>query len=335
MSQQEMIIPISPELKEANEEDYKRFVKNENFRSELKHDGTFIILIIKPKDKNEKVKMLGRGILKDLSQSDYTLKFPEVVTPWKKWNFDSVFIGELVIVPEGSEFESFNILQTRTTRKEDIDEYAKKYPAQIVIHDVAYHFKKNHMSLPFKERRHILENIAQNIKFPDRTYLIDQKKSRIGKKNLWKYVKKNNLEGVVFKDINAPFGEGQYKYKIHHVEDVYITEGYVGTGRLKEMGVFGALKMMQFVDGNPIWVGNIGSGFTDEERKYIQSTYLGKLNSSNDEVYAVKEPFVLEILFDAVTKENKFRHPRANRKDGKIVIRTDKGIKQCVRKYKA
>ena len=328
----EIVIPISPDLKEANKKDYKRFVKDEKIIGELKHDGTFVILIVRPKDKNNKVTLMGRGILKDGSQSNYTSKFPEIVRPWQKWNYDSVFIGELEIRPEGSRFESFNTLQSRTTRIENIDEYATKYPARLVLHDVAYFMKKNHMNLPFKERRQILENIDSNIHFPDKTFLIKQKKTRLGKKKLWKFVKKHKLEGMVFKDLDAPFGEKMHKWKLHHTEDVYITEGYRGTGRLKEMDVFGALRMMQYVNDKPIWVGNLGSGFKDEDRKLIQSTYLGNLQA--DDTYPIKDPLVIEILFDAVTKDDKFRHPRANRKDEKIVIRTDKSPKQCIRKYR-
>lgn len=326
MKADKFVVPSFPELKDASKSDYNKFVVEPKMICERKLDGTAIELIIHPKDKENPVTLMGRGILKSGLQSNYTLQFPEIVKEWKKWKYDSVFLGELVVIPEGRKFERFNVLQTRTTRKENIEEYAEKYPATLILFDVAYFFLKDHTGLPFSERRKILENIQMNVKFPARTILIKQKKTKKGKIKLWEFAKRKQLEGVVFKHLDGKFGEQQYKYKRVITEDVYIKKATRGTGRLKKMHLFGALEMFQLKNRKEVYCGRVGSGFDDKTRIKLQKNFEKLQIDGKDEYYLAKEPFVIEVKCNEITKDGIFRMPRYIRE------RKDKSTIQCIRK---
>lgn len=291
-------------------------VGDRNYDWELKRDGTAAMIHAD----NNYVKIYGRGILQDGSVSDYTNKFPEIIKTFKTLNLrDSVFVGELCVM-EGM-LERFKYLQTRTTRKHDIEKYIKLYPSTILLFDILRYRGKDISDIPYKDRREILEylpnyncfNIEDNIQF------ISKQISPTSKVALWKFIEKNKREGVVIKHKNAIHGEGIYKYKRFETQEVWVTGYKEGTGRLEEMGLIGSLYVSQYVNGKVVDCGRVGSGLDDSVRQL-----LTPIVTSNN--YSTKTPIIIEVKYNELTTDGKFRHPRFLR------IRTDKGKQQCVRK---
>ena len=126
-----------PDLKPISLFRLQQMANNAYYSFERKWDGTAVSVT---KTKNEII-LTGRGILKDGSQSDYTDKFPELVSAIEDSlhpNHPGSFLGEIVVAMDGVSNEvkeSFQSLQSRTTRIEDIEEYARKYPATLLLFD--------------------------------------------------------------------------------------------------------------------------------------------------------------------------------------------------------
>ena len=301
-----------PDLKVVDENFYLQTLNDKNFVHENKHDGTAAQIVVH----GSSVNIFGRGMHKDGSISNYTTKFPEIVKALENLKLtDATLLGELCVFD--GKFDSFNLLQQRTTRQKEIDLYARRFPAKLMLFDVMWNFKRGFTGNPYTERREILRNLSETRAWdPERLGIVPRKHKSSSKKKLWNRVVKNKLEGVVIKHVNAEYGEGQYKFKLTNTQEVFAGGYQIGTGRLEQRGWIGSIQMYQYIDPSQpaVFVGKVGSGLNDEVRELLTP----KL--------ALGEPIVFEVKLDSITKNGIFRHPRFLR------LRTDKSTKQCIRK---
>jgi len=316
MLKQELSLPFEfADVKPCDKSFLNATVNNIKYDWELKRDGTALMI----HTDNNYVRLYGRGILQDGSVSNYTDKFPEITNAFKKMNLkDTIFVGELCVM-EGM-LEQFKYLQTRTTRKHDIADYIALYPSKALLFDILRYRHKDISMIPYADRREILQYLPNyNCFNSERIGFISKQIKPKSKVQLWHFVEKYKREGIVIKDKTAPHGEGIFKYKRFETQEVWVTGYKEGTGRLKEMGLIGALKISQYdVNGKVVDCGRVGSGLNDEVRKLINPIVR---HPNHD-----KNPLIIEVKYNELTADGKFRHPRFLR------IRTDKSKEQCVRK---
>jgi ATP-dependent DNA ligase len=265
---------------------------------------------------NREIEIMGRGVTKG-RDSNYTLKFPELVKELKALNLpkETDFLHEIICVNQNTGLEDLELVKGRTVRENNIDLYAQLYPALMIVHDVISVGGWNVTDLPYFERlnalREILGNKAHRIVFIGN--------STDGRAE-WEKVEKYKLEGVVIRDPKMRLGHGIWKLKRELTEDVYCTGEYeVSTSDtnmnleyevngVKKKGTFANLTCYQLFDtapfvNRPIKVCDVGTGFSQGDRKNIQAMLdLGQITKEN--------PLVIEVKANARHESGKLRHPR-------------------------
>lgn len=262
---------------------------------------------------NNDVRIFGRGVLEYGITSEYTKRFPEIVNEIKRLNIPkrTNFVGELIVIDKERGFESLELVQKRTQRDRNVEIYAKTYPALLVILDVVEVEGKDVRNLSYLGRINSLKSSVDDWK-SDIVYFV-RNDSTLD----WNFVKKNKLEGVVVRNLNATYNMGIWKIKLIYTEDVYCKGEYnpsdSGGGRK-----FASLICYQLdKEGNEVYVADVGMGLADSDIKEIQ-----KIIDSG----SMKEhPLVVEIkTLGRAIFSMKFRSPVFLR------IRHDKPWRECV-----
>lgn len=305
--------PAFPELQPID--DISDLYSDYKYYFELKRDGTAGMSHFN----GDEVTIIGRGIKQDGSISVYTHRFPEIVEALQALELDnSLVVGEICVFDTTKkDRELFRLLQKRANREKDIEEYAVQYPAKFLLFDMVKLDGKDYTKKPYVTRRSTLLDTLEDAQYDKNVIsIIPRKANEVSKRKLWDKVVNEQREGIVIKPRFGIYNSSKgYKFKYTKTDEVWIEGFEPGTGRLEKMDVFGALHMYQIVDGEKTYVGKVGSGFSDICRMYITQTM--RRNPT---------PIVMEIKYDEITEDNKFRHGRFLR------LRLDKGWKQCVRK---
>ncbi len=169
------------------------------------------------------IEIIGRGVTKG-RQSDYTLKFPELLKDLKNQGLprETDFLSEIICLNEKTGLEDLGLVQGRTGRETNIDLYAQLYPALMIIHDVVSVRGENVTDRPYFQRlnalREVLGNKTQRIVFIGN--------SQDGRAE-WEKVEKYGLEGLVIRDPKKRLGHGVLKLKRELTEDVFCTGEYI------------------------------------------------------------------------------------------------------------
>ncbi len=281
-------------------------IKNKIFQRKL--NGTAAETFI-----NNDVRIFGKGVLEYGILSEYTKRFPEIIRALKNLEIPkrTNFAGELIVIDPKTGFESLEMLQTRSQRSFATDSHVRFYPALFIILDVVMVEGNDVKELKYFDRINALKNAVKDWKkgegkviFIDSSYELD-----------WDFIEKNKLEGVVIRDLDAPYGKRIWKLKREITEDVYCKGEYNLSDSMT--GLFSSLICYQSdKNGKEIYVADVGGGFSYEERKEMQKTL--------DSGVMKKFPLVIEIKANGRTSSLKFISPIFKR------IRFDKPWNQCV-----
>ncbi|MBM3282322.1 MAG: ATP-dependent DNA ligase [Candidatus Diapherotrites archaeon] len=249
--------------------------------------------------------------------------FPEIVDAAKKQLDCHTCIVEgeaLAVNEETQEFFPFQITIQRK-RKYDIDEKAKELPLKLFLFDVMSINDKNLMPLPFHERREKLKKLIMKGETIELTNGIITDSSR----EVDKFFNENvsgGLEGIVCKDLNAPYIAGarkfawiklkrSYKGELQDTVDLVIIGFYKGKGKRTEFGLGGLLAAV-YDDKADLFksITRIGTGFSEEmladlHKLLSKHTLNHKPARVDSDVtpYAWVEPkFVIEVRADEITQ---------------------------------
>lgn len=310
-----------PELKEATEEKLQELINDDRFGFERKLDGTAGLAEIM----DGEVTLLGRGILEDGSQQNFTYKFPEVAQAVKDWAAkneinQAKILGEIVCIDEQGN-DIFKGIQKRANRKEDIEVYAKQYPASFAMFDLLEFEYSDITRMPFIDRKKELLMTSENVKISNTSiFTIPLETDVETKTELWNKIRPNEWEGITIKQLDSPFGEEQFKWKPTITQDVF-WEGEYKPGNNRHAGRVGALLCYQYIDGKKMQVASVGGGLSDVLRD--QLTFM-----ANNGHVSPQAPRVIEVQAHELLESGKMRYPNF------IRWRFDKSAAQCCRSLK-
>jgi bifunctional non-homologous end joining protein LigD len=230
---------------------------SEDWIYELKLDGYRIIAQLNKGD----VKLHSRGL------QNYTRKYPPVVKELKKFNFNAVIDGEIVVVDDKG-FPQFNALQN----------YREGDNIIYYVFDILWLNGYDLTKIPLIERKQILESVLPKsdvIKYLD--YYIDGKK-------LYDQILTLGLEGVMAKLKDSLYYPGQrvkswLKVKTNITKD-YILLGWTESTKRK----FKSLLFGEYRGDELFYVHHSGGGFTDK--------VMDELYSRLKKIEIKKKPFV-------------------------------------------
>jgi bifunctional non-homologous end joining protein LigD len=277
----------------------------------------------------------GETVLRSRTGRDVTPQYPELHMIHELVDqVNAVLDGEIVAF-DASGRNSFETLQQRMNlaNPRQIQRMRAQIPVAFVLFDLLWLDGRDTTALGLEERRELLTYVVeQDDRLQLTTYVEGAGRTLIAA------AEEQSLEGVVAKRLGSPYLPGSRtdawrKIKIRDTQDCVIlgfTPGQGGRG-----ATFGAVLVGAFLDGSLRWIGQAGSGFTDQmlagllER--LQPLIRPTPPIDDPDLAALKgavfvEPLVVcEIEFAKLTKgTKKMRAPVFKR------LRDDKLPEDCV-----
>ncbi len=304
---------------------------------EAKYDG-FRVMISKEGDK---VKIFSR------QSEDITDMFPEIIDAVKKQlKPKKCFVeGEaLAFNDETNEYYPFQVTIQRK-RKYDIEKKSKEFPLKLFLFDVVFVDGKNLMKEPFTKRRKKLSEIVKEndiIKLSEMKIIDNAKEleeffeEKIGQ----------GLEGIMAKDLNAPYIAGarkfswiklkrSYKGTLDDTLDLVIIGYYKGKGKRTQFGL-GALLVATYNEETDLFesVAKVGTGMTEDTLVELEKV-LSKISKKEKPVRVISElnpdfwvepRYVIEVRADEITTSPLHSCGKTNGKG--LALRFPRMIKQ-------
>jgi ATP-dependent DNA ligase len=240
-------LPLSPPIKPQLALTRKQLPTGEEWAYEPKLDGFRAIVFVDGDDFH----VQSRG------GKDLRRYFPELSFSPGRWVLD----GELVIRDADGNLE-FDSLQERIHPAQSrIDLLSKEIPAGYVVFDLLAEGDEVLCDRPLRERRERLEAIAENAGLETTTLTTDTAQAE-------KWL--NSIEGVIAKDLTAPYVQGKRKGMAKVKRERTIDCVVMGWRPGKEEGTVGSL-ILGLYDGSDLrTVGHI-SGFSKAAKQSMRS----------------------------------------------------------------
>ncbi len=291
---------------------------------EPKFDGVRTLLQIT----GEEVRLLSR------TGRDQTTTYPELGRVWRRVTAtNAVLDGEIVATDESGQ-TSFELLQQRMNLASpaEIERIRKKIPVEMVAFDLLWLDGEDWTKEPLSERRAKLQEIVMQDKGLRLIYWLPDE----GKKFHAAAVKLG-LEGIIAKRATSRYLPGKRsddwrKIKILKHQDCVIL-GWT-PGQRGRSGSFGALLVGAYRDGKLIWIGQVGTGFTDAMLKDMLTrlraierdapTIEDAVLAKSPGAHWVKPELVCVVEYLQMTAVGKLRAPSFKG------LRTDKLPEDCV-----
>ena len=265
---------------------------DKDYLFEIKFDGIRAIIYASP---NEIIIKNKRGfIVNDV--------FPELLDIKKLVNKKCIFDGEIVLMRDNK--PSFDKLQERVLlkNKNKISYFKENYPVTFVCFDILYE-NKSLITLSLETRKEILSKYIDNECFV-KSRTIDAKG-----KELFKFVKRLDLEGIVAKVKSSEYIPGirsREWLKIKNVkdEDFYIC-GY------KDGEDVISVVLGEKVRNKYRFVSKVVVGKKRKDYKLIVSSIKCEnyLEDFNEDYIFIKPIYKCTVEFLEKTKNNHLRHP--------------------------
>jgi bifunctional non-homologous end joining protein LigD len=268
----------------------------EGWAFEVKWDGFRSLAEIK----GGKVRLLSRnGKLQNA-------RFPAVAAALDGFPINAVFDGEIVAV-DAKGRPHFQYLQNSMRAGEGRILY--------YVFDVLYAAGYDLRPLPLKRRRAILEKLLP----ASGTVRLSEAIERTGRA-FFRAAEKNGLEGVVAKDMNSPYRSGArtrewLKIKVQKGQEAVVC-GFTRPRASRKY--FGALILGAYRKGRLIYIGHVGTGFTERTLKELHAKLaplatprspFAEEPKTNMPVTWVAPRLICEVKFSEWTAEGLMRHP--------------------------
>ena len=264
--------------------------------------------------------------------NDLSAQFPEIIRSLAALPFDRLLLDGEVLALDAAGRPSFQQLQKRGTlqRGLDIRRATVDNPVTYFAFDLLGFEDFDLRPLRLEQRKPILERLLP----PAGAIRYLEHFARDGLA-LYEQVQRLGLEGIVAKRADAPYrpGRGPAWLKIRTRR----TDDFVIVGLTKPKGTrggFGALYLAQFVDGELVFSGSAGTGFSDKQLADLRAR-LEKLKRDtppctgpipNEKGVTWVEPrLVCEVEYTERTHDGLLRQPVFLRE------RTDKDPEECIR----
>ena len=265
---------------------------------------------------------------------DISGAFPDLVDAL---TFEGTVDGELLIArpladASGIEIGTFSDLQQRLNRKRLTAKMLKDHPAFLRIYDVLFDGGEDLRALPFKDRRHRLEELVEQ--FDPRRFDLSPLVDFASWDDLAVHRAEPPLpmiEGVMIKRWQAPYLAGRprgewFKWK----RDPFLIDAvllYAQRGHGKRSGFYSdyTFGVWREEDGarELVPVGKAYFGFTDEELKkidrYVRNNTIERFGPVRSVRADAEKGLVLEVAFEGVNRSTRhksgvaMRFPRISR----------------------
>ena len=250
----------------------------------------------------------------------------------------AIFEGEALAFNERTnEFMPFQETIQRK-RKHGVGGMAEALPLKLFAFDLMFIDGKDMLNEPYEERRKALESaISKNDTITLSSRIITSSPKELD--SFFESSIENGLEGIVAKDLSAPYVAGarkfswikmkrSYRGKIEDTIDVVIIGYYLGKGSRASFE-FGGLLCATYNKEDDVFesVSRLGTGFTEKQMtqlsellsKHVSKSKPKNVRSQVEPDYWVYPEFVVTVQADEITKSPMHMCGRHKEKDGSEV----------------
>lgn len=281
--------------------------QHDGYLFEVKWDGIRAIVI------------LDEGELSVYSRNgkDLTKKFPELNVPKEAFRVTSgIFDGEIVCFDNDGKPDFKNVIHRMQRRgEENISRAAKKYPAFCYLFDCAVLDGRELVNEPLLRRREWLTDSVRK----DTSYRISEAVEE--GQELFDAAERMGLEGVMAKEIMSKYLPGRrssnwLKVKVRNTADVILIGYTEGKGDREDK--FGALQMGEWLDGELVYRGKVGTGFNENtmkdlykvlKKQKVEKRMISQKPLDDGKTTWITPNLTAEIQFSSITRNGTYREP--------------------------
>ncbi|MDE1855408.1 MAG: ATP-dependent DNA ligase [Candidatus Micrarchaeota archaeon] len=298
---------------------------------ESKYDG--LRVQVHMDKKNRRVEIFSRRLER------MTEMFPDITSAaLKEVNAEKVILeGEAIAYDETTDqFHAFQETMQRK-RKHGIEEKSLELPLRVFSFDLLSLDGESYLNKKYSDRRARLEKIVKgNGMFRLSGRIIATKPREIEK--YFEEMISDGLEGIVAKDLDAPYIAGarkfswikmkrSYKGELSDTVDLVVVGYYVGKGIRTEFG-FGGMLAAVYNDKTDMFetITRIGTGFSEENMRTFKKLFgdikvakkPARVSSLVEPDYWVEPKYVVTVRADEITKSP--MHTAGRHKEGEEEI---------------
>jgi DNA ligase-1 len=297
---------------------------------EYKYDG-FRLIIHK---QGKKVDLFTRRL------ENVSKQFPEVVDYILKYVKGNSFILDSEAVgyhKKTKKYTEFQSISQRIRRKYHIEKLQKDLPVEVNIFDILYYNGKSQLEEPFKKRTELIKKIIRNhpYKIIHAKQIITSNEKRA--KEFYKKALKDNQEGVMMKNLKAPYKPGRRvgnMLKIKPEErdlDLVITGAEYGTG--KRSGWLSSFILSCKKGDKYLEIGKVGTGIKEKSEQGISFEELTKklkpliIKEKGKKVW-FKPRIIVSVTYQEIQKSPNYNSGWALRFPRFTALRADKHLSE-------
>jgi len=279
----------------------------EDYLYEVKWDGIRAMIVLDE----------GKITIRSRNQNDITDKFPELTKAEASFRgYSGVFDGEIVCLDaEGRPDFKKVIRRIQQSTEAGVNRAAKTSPAFCYLFDCLFLDGRSIVNEPLIRRREWLKDSLKR----GTEYRMSE-----GVKDgpeLFQAAKEMNLEGIMAKEKNSRYlvgrrSESWIKVKVRNTVDCIILGYTEGKGDRKPY--FGALHIGELENGEIVYRGKVGSGFTEKLMKSIYATiseldivsrYIQEKPLDDKTTSWIAPELYCELEYASLTSNNTYREP--------------------------
>lgn len=266
--------------------------------------------------------------LRTRNDKELRYNFPEL-EELKTLAKNVVLDGEIVVIHEGKADFQTVIERSKLTSTRDREFMAQQNPATYVVFDLLEKSVQPLIDLPLIERKRMLRETLKEGKHVVLSVFVEEDGEFYYQEAL-----KKGVEGVMAKKKDSRYAPGVRSENWLKIKKLLSCDcvifGYTA-GQGKRKTGFGALILGLYEKNKPVYVGKVGTGFSETTMDQLMETFQ-KLKSPEptiegvdvaEEVTWLRPELVSEIVYQIVTKDGRLRMPRFRS------LRTDKKPVEC------
>lgn len=264
---------------------------------ELKWDGYRVIAHVKN----------GRAELYSRNGLSLNSKFSLLVRELEKLPYEVILDGEVVILDKNG-LPQFQKLQN----------YDGASPGDLryYVFDMLYLNGHSMLDLPLLDRKSLIPEVLEDL---ENVFYCDHIEGMGAA--FYKRAVDEGMEGVIAKKANSTYTPGYRSENWLKIKAVQSQEAIICGYTNSEKGdsLFGSLILGMFKDGELVYIGNCGTGFSNEEQKALleklkklaqeENPFGKKISLKGRKPNWVEPRLICEIKFSEWTKNGSLRHP--------------------------
>jgi bifunctional non-homologous end joining protein LigD len=250
--------------------------------------------------------------------TDITVRYPEVGRlPTALAGHDAVVDGEIVAMDEQGR-PDFGALQNRMHRTgPEVPRMAAARPVTFLVFDLLAWDGEDLTGLPYAERRDRLDALDLTAH-----RWVSTPWFRGGGADVHAASQENGLEGVVAKRLDSPYRPGVRSPDWRKVKNVRTQSVVVGgwrPGQGRRAGGVGSLLVgVPDDEGRLVFVGHVGTGFTEADLRHLERMFTSRSTSPfsgtlprevTRDVHWIEPDLVGEVAYAVWTADDRLRHP--------------------------